>query len=78
MKTVARYEFIEGKTLASVNMSDYVKHVKGPLQHTAILTALKIKIFRSSPSDEHRIYITQTRPCNIQQYFRAVKMFIFR
>ena len=22
--------------------------------------------------------ITQTRPCNIQQYFKAVKMFIFR
>ena len=24
------------------------------------------------------IFITQTRPCNIQQYFTAVKMFIFR
>ena len=24
------------------------------------------------------ILITQTRPCNIQQYFTAVKMFIFR
>ena len=23
-------------------------------------------------------YITKTRPCNIQQYFTAVKMFIFR
>ena len=23
-------------------------------------------------------HITQTRPCNIQQYFTAVKMFIFR
>ena len=25
-----------------------------------------------------RKYITQTRPCNIQQYFTAVKMLIFR
>ena len=60
-------------------MSDYVKHVKGSLQHTAIFTALKITNYRSSQSDEHKIYNTQTRPWgNIQQNFTAVKMFIFR
>ena len=26
----------------------------------------------------YRIFITKTRPCNIQQYFTAVKMIIFR
>ena len=26
----------------------------------------------------HSLIITKTRPCNIQQYFTAVKMFIFR
>ena len=27
---------------------------------------------------EELLYITQSRPCNIQQYFTAVKMLIFR
>ena len=26
----------------------------------------------------HEVHITKTRPCNIQQYFTAVKMIIFR
>ena len=30
---------------------------------------------KSSRTGDH---ITQTRPCNIQQYFTAVKMLIFR
>ena len=37
--------------------------------------------FHHSDSILHRhaeVIITQTRPCNIQQYFTAVKMVIFR
>ena len=39
---------------------------------------LDILMFNTFKSEHINSFITKTRPCNIQQYFTAVKMFIFR
>ena len=47
------------------------------LKHTSLLhSRVNIVLFIARP--DYLSVITKTRPCNIQQYFTAVKMLIFR
>ena len=65
-----------------------IKKTGGPVRQTHVIdTAMCMKcntivfeiITISIDKDQTALFlITQARPCNIQQYFTAAKMFIFR
>ena len=62
MKTVARQEFIEGKTLASVNISNYIKITQPCKALFFLILGLQIfffKILRSEEGKKIKIKITK-------------------
>ena len=72
------------RCFCKANMVRYIDIIRETMRVVPIkerkIYYIKIKIVSDTANFQgvQKYCITQTRPCNIQQYFKAVKMFIFR
>ena len=76
MLKILIYDFSENLKGLQLYVNTRIEYT--PISNSVIIDNFAMKHCNYFLISAQNIDITQTRPCNIQQYFTAVKMFIFR